>query len=165
MVLPALNEQDTVGAIVAAIRSVLMDADHRLVDELIVLDSGSTDATSAVARQAGAQVVHVDDVLAELPSVPGKGEALWRSVAATSGDIVVFVDADLLQFSASTVTGLLHPLLAEPTIALVKATYDRPLGRRAGPTRGRRSGHRARGATPAQLALAVAGRVRAAPGR
>ena len=140
VVLPALNEQDTVGAIVAAIRSVLMDVDHRLVDELIVLDSGSTDATSAVARQAGAQVVHVDDVLAELPSVPGKGEALWRSVAATSGDIVVFVDADLLQFSASTVTGLLHPLLAEPTIALVKATYDRPLadGARVHPAGGGR---------------------------
>jgi len=140
VVLPALNEQDTVGAIVAEVRSVLVDVDHPLVDELIVLDSGSTDATSAVARRAGAEVVHVDDVLAEWPSLPGKGEALWRSVAATSGDIVVFVDADLLQFSASTVTGLLHPLLADPGLALVKATYDRPLadGARVHPAGGGR---------------------------
>jgi glucosyl-3-phosphoglycerate synthase len=140
VVLPARNEQETVGAIVSAVRRDLMDGAHELVDELVVVDSGSTDATSDIARRAGARVVHVDDVLADLPSVLGKGEALWRAVAATHGDVVVFVDADLLEFSSSTVTGLLAPMLGDPGLALVKATYDRPLadGARVHPAGGGR---------------------------
>jgi len=127
VVLPALNEAGTVGALVATIRRQLIEVDQPLVDELVVLDSGSTDATAEVAAAAGARVVHCDDVLPDLPSVPGKGEALWRSLAATSGDLVVFVDADLLAFESSFVTGLVGPLLTDPSIEFVKATYDRPL--------------------------------------
>ena len=127
VVLPALNEAATVGAIVGSIRRNLMDVDRPLVDELVVLDSGSTDATAEVAARAGAVVVHRDDVLPELPSVPGKGEALWRSLAVTTGDLVVFVDADLLAFEPTFITGLLGPLLTEGSTDLVKATYDRPL--------------------------------------
>ncbi len=140
VVLPARNEEQTVGAIVSAVRLDLMDGAHPLVDELVVVDSGSSDATSDVARQAGARVVQVDEVLADLPSVLGKGEALWRAVAATTGDLVVFVDADLLEFSSSTVTGLLAPMLRDPGLALVKATYDRPLadGARVHPAGGGR---------------------------
>ena len=92
-----------------------MDVPWPLVDEIVVLDSGSTDATAAVARAAGARVVHRDDVLPDVPSVPGKGEALWRSLAATTGDIVVFVDADLLAFQSDYVTGLIGPLLTDPS--------------------------------------------------
>lgn len=127
VVLPALDEESTVGAIVDTIRRRLMDVPHPLVDELVVLDSGSTDDTAAVARSAGARVVHRDEVLPEVPSVPGKGEALWRSMAATTGDVVVFVDADLTAFHACFVTGLLGPLLTDPSVAFVKAMYDRPL--------------------------------------
>lgn len=127
VVLPALDEESTVGAIVETIRTRLVDVPRPLVDELVVLDSGSTDATSAVARAAGARVVHRDEVLPDVPSVTGKGEALWRSLAATSGDLVVFVDADLTSFEACFVTGLLGPLLTDPSIAFVKAMYDRPL--------------------------------------
>lgn len=126
VVLPALNEEATVGAIVATIRRELVDR-VALVDELIVMDSASTDATAAVAAAAGARVVHIDDVLPGPAFVPGKGEVLWKALYATTGDIVVYVDADLEQFSARFVSGLLGPLLEDPTVHYVKATYDRPL--------------------------------------
>lgn len=127
VVLPALDEASTVGGIVDAVRRDLMDVAWPLVDEIVVLDSGSSDATAAVSRAAGARVVHRDDVLPSVPSVPGKGEALWRSLAATTGDIVVFIDADLLAFRSDYITGLIGPLLTDPSIHLVKAMYDRPL--------------------------------------
>jgi glucosyl-3-phosphoglycerate synthase len=140
VVIPALDEEATVGAVVAAIHDGLVDVPRPLVDELVVVDSFSTDATAAVAARAGARVVGLDEVLGNLPTVPGKGEALWRGLAATTGDVVVFVDADLLAFEASTVTGLLGPLLTDPGVQLVKATYDRPLadGARVHPAGGGR---------------------------
>lgn len=131
VVLPALNEEATVGAIVAVIRRELMEK-IRLVDELVVIDSGSTDATAAVARAAGARVVHRDAILPRIPALPGKGEVLWRSLLVTSGEIVCFVDADLKDFSADFVSGTVGPLLTDPTVQFVKAMYDRPLGDSAG---------------------------------
>jgi glucosyl-3-phosphoglycerate synthase len=126
VVLPALNEQDTVGAIVAAIRTRLMER-HGLVDELVVMDSGSTDGTYDAAVEAGAKVVRREEVLSEFEPLPGKGEVLWRSLAATTGDVLVFIDSDLRDFTTSFVTGLLGPLLTDRSVQLVKATYDRPL--------------------------------------
>ncbi|AXK36807.1 glucosyl-3-phosphoglycerate synthase [Streptomyces armeniacus] len=128
VVLPALNEERTVGEIVSVIRRELMTEAVPLVDELVVLDSGSTDRTAAVAGDAGAKVVHRDEVLPRLPALPGKGEVLWRSLLATNGEIVCFVDADLRDFSARFVSGVVGPLLTEPDVRLVKAMYDRPLG-------------------------------------
>lgn len=132
VVLPALNEEETVGEIVAIIRRELMTRKVPLVDEIVVIDSGSTDRTSEVAADAGARVVHRDDILPRLPAVPGKGEVLWRSLLVTSGDIVAFVDADLKEFSADFVSGIVGPLLTDPGVDLVKAMYDRPLGSAAG---------------------------------
>jgi glucosyl-3-phosphoglycerate synthase len=126
VVLPALNEAETVGDIVTTIRRELMEK-VQLVDELVVIDSGSTDATGEVARRAGARVVHRDAILPRIPAVPGKGEVLWRSLLVTSGDIVCFVDADLRDFSSDFVSGIVGPLLTEPDVDLVKAMYDRPL--------------------------------------
>ena len=126
VVLPALNEQTTVGRIVQVIRRDLLDR-RGLVDELVVVDSGSTDGTIAVAREAGARVVRREDVLSDLPVRSGKGEVLWRSLAATTGDVIAFVDSDLSDFTSSFVTGLLGPLLTDPAVQFVKATYDRPL--------------------------------------
>jgi glucosyl-3-phosphoglycerate synthase len=126
VVLPALNEEATVGAIVGAIRAELVDR-HAIVDDLTVIDSGSTDRTTEVAVAAGAKVVHRDEILPRLPAVRGKGEVLWRSLLATSGDLVVFVDADLERFRPEIVVGLLGPLLADPSVELVKGLYDRPL--------------------------------------
>lgn len=126
VVLPARNEQATVGDIVSVIRTELVEASG-LVDELVVMDSRSTDATARVAAEAGAEVFAVDAVLPYLGMRDGKGEALWKSLAVTSGELVVFLDADLQGFSSGYVTGLLGPLLADPGVAFVKAAYERPL--------------------------------------
>ncbi len=131
VVLPALDEERTVGAIVAEIRRTLMER-VPLVDELVVIDSGSADRTAEVARRAGARVVHRDAILPRLPALPGKGEVLWRSLLVTGGDIVAFVDADLREFSADFVTGIVGPLLTDPDVHFVKAMYDRPLGAASG---------------------------------
>jgi glucosyl-3-phosphoglycerate synthase len=128
VVLPARNEAATVGAIVTELGRLLVGSDGSgLVDQILVVDSGSTDETAARAAAAGAEVVRQGDLLPELGDRPGKGEALWKSLAATSGDLIVFIDADLVSFSADYVTGLLGPLLTDPTVAFVKGTYDRPL--------------------------------------
>ncbi|MBT2505319.1 glucosyl-3-phosphoglycerate synthase [Streptomyces sp. ISL-98] len=131
VVLPALDEEATVGEIVTVIRRELMEA-VPLVDELVVVDSGSKDRTAEVAAAAGARVVHRDDILPRIPAAPGKGEVLWRSLLVTTGDIVCFVDADLKDFSASFVSGIVGPLLTDPDVQFVKAMYDRPLGAAAG---------------------------------
>ncbi|MFI6062006.1 glucosyl-3-phosphoglycerate synthase [Streptomyces sp. NPDC051286] len=131
VVLPALNEEATVGAIVETIRVELMEK-VPLVDELLVIDSGSTDGTAEVARKAGARVVHRDAILPRIPALPGKGEVLWRSLLVTSGEIVCFIDADLRDFSAEFVSGIVGPLLTDPEVQFVKAMYDRPLGDTAG---------------------------------
>lgn len=123
VVLPALNEEATVAAVVASIRPLL----GTLVDELVVLDSGSTDATAARARAAGADVVTREQAVPELEPVPGKGECLWRSLAVTTGDIVAFVDSDLIDPDPLFVPKLLGPLLTVDGMHLVKAYYRRPL--------------------------------------
>ncbi|MER7826598.1 MULTISPECIES: glucosyl-3-phosphoglycerate synthase [unclassified Streptomyces] len=133
VVLPALDEEATVGAIVEVIRRELIEGlPTPLVDELVVVDSGSADRTAEVAAKAGARVVHRDEILPRVPALPGKGEVLWRSLLATHGDIVCFVDADLRDFSAAFVSGIVGPLLTDPDVHFVKAMYDRPLGERPG---------------------------------
>ncbi|MFJ7238615.1 glucosyl-3-phosphoglycerate synthase [Streptomyces olivaceus] len=136
VVLPALDEEATVGGIVAVIRRELMER-APLVDEIVVVDSGSGDRTSQVAAAAGARVVHRDAILPRIPAVPGKGEVLWRSLLVTGGDIVCFVDADLREFSPDFVSGIVGPLLTDPDVHLVKAMYDRPLTVSDGPAAGR----------------------------
>jgi glucosyl-3-phosphoglycerate synthase len=128
VVIPARNEEATVGAIVTAIREELQGV---LVDEILVVDSRSTDATAEVAAAAGARVVAQDAVYPALEGQQGKGEALWKGVAATTGDLVVFVDGDLHDFTTDYVTGLLGPLLTDPSVAYVKGFYHRPLGAEA----------------------------------
>lgn len=126
VVLPALDEESTVGGIVEVIRRELMER-LPLVDELVVVDSGSADSTAEVAAEAGATVVHRDAILPGLPAVPGKGEVLWRSLLVTTGAIVCFIDADLREFDPAFVSGIVGPLLTDPDLQLVKAMYDRPL--------------------------------------
>ena len=127
VIIPARDEESTVGAIVASIRAELMSGPMPLVDELVVVDSDSSDATARVAREAGARVVATTEVLADIPTVAGKGEAMWRGLAATEGDVVVFLDADLRSFTPDYVVALLGPILSDPSVHLVKACYDRPL--------------------------------------
>jgi len=127
VIIPARDEEVTVGSIVAMVRQDLMTGAFPLVDDLVVVDSDSLDRTATVARNAGARVVATTDVLPEIPTVAGKGEAMWRGLEATHGDIVVFIDADLESFTPDYVVGLLGPILSDPDIHLVKACYDRPL--------------------------------------
>ncbi|MEU8301656.1 glucosyl-3-phosphoglycerate synthase [Micromonospora sp. NPDC048909] len=131
VVLPARNEEATVGAIVSTIREHLMDR-VALVDELIVVDSRSTDRTARVARAAGAEVVSQDAMTRGLPRLTGKGDALWAGLAAAEGDVVAFIDADLREFRPHFVTGLLGPLLTDPSVDFVKGFYHRPLVGTAG---------------------------------
>jgi glucosyl-3-phosphoglycerate synthase len=123
VVLPALNEEATVGQVVESVTPLL----GGLVDELVVMDSGSTDRTAEVAAAAGARVVRREDVLPELEPLPGKGEVLWRALAATTGDLIVFLDADLVEPDPDFVPALLGPLLTVADVHLVKGFYRRPL--------------------------------------
>lgn len=126
--LPALNEASTIAPIVSAIvRHLMAPKGPPLVDELIVVDDHSTDATAQVAAGAGAEVLRVADILAEEGPGRGKGNVLWKTVAASSGDIVVWCDTDLTSFTPSYVTRLVAPLLQHEHIEMVKGFYERPL--------------------------------------
>jgi glucosyl-3-phosphoglycerate synthase len=123
VVIPARDEERTVAQVVSAI--VQLAADTGLIDEVVVMDSDSTDATAQVAAEAGATVHHANQVVPDLGTFPGKGEALWKSLLVTKGDLLVFVDADLTHWGPHFVTGLLGPLLADPHVLLVKGFYER----------------------------------------
>ncbi len=124
--LPARNEALTLGAILDVVVNELMTPAAAVVDELLVLDDGSTDATARVAATHGARVVAVDEILAALGPGRGKGNVLWRSLAASRGDLIVWCDADVTSFSARYVTSLLTPLITDPLVGFVKGFYERP---------------------------------------
>ena len=125
--LPALNVGDTVGPIVAALRARLVE-ETPLVSEIVVVNSDSADDTRAAAEGAGARVVDDREILPELGRGRGKGEAMWKSLAVLRGDIVVWLDADVVDFDPAFVTGLVGPLLDDPEVGYVKALYRRALG-------------------------------------
>lgn len=126
LVLPARDEAATVGDIVTRVRAELVER-AALVDEVVVIDSDSTDDTAAIARAAGAVVHASADVRPDLGSHVGKGEAMWKALFVTSGDVLAFMDADLTEWDTHFVTGLLGPLLTDDRVDLVKGFYDRPL--------------------------------------
>jgi glucosyl-3-phosphoglycerate synthase len=126
VVLPARDEAATIGQIVTTVRETLLERTG-LVDEILVVDSRSGDDTARIAASAGAIVVHQDEVLGDMPPAHGKGEALWKGLAASTGEIVVAIDADLHDVEPGFVSGLLGPLLDNPGVAFVKGFYHRPL--------------------------------------
>ncbi|WP_052665537.1 glucosyl-3-phosphoglycerate synthase [Nitriliruptor alkaliphilus] len=126
VVIPARDEVATVGKVAGTFVDDLGGPDG-LVDEVLVVDADSADGTADAARAAGARVVRQADVLPEAGTAAGKGEALWKGLAATTGDLVCFVDADIVDVDPRFVVGLVGPLLTEPSVSYVKATYDRPL--------------------------------------
>jgi nucleotide-binding universal stress UspA family protein len=126
LVLPTLNESETIGPIVRrAVRE--MQERYPLVDEILVIDSDSTDDTVAIAEREGARVLQHSAVLPRYGSFRGKGEALWKSLFETSGDIVVWADTDVRNWHHRMVYGTLGPLLVEPRLQYVKGYYQRPI--------------------------------------
>ncbi len=129
--LPARDEEDTVGAIVDLVQRELVER-TRLVDEILVIDDRSIDGTAKRAADAGARVVSTEEILPAFDDLGGKGDALWRSVFAAEGDIIVWCDADIRDFGARFVLGLVGPLLTRSDVGFVKGYYDRPLDGRHG---------------------------------
>ena len=128
MCIPARNEAATIGGLIAGLA-----ADRgRSFDELIVVDHGSHDGTAERARRAGAHVLRADDIASDWGPAQGKGDVLWRSLLASSGDIVVWLDADLEQLPHGTVDRLVRPLADDPDVVLVKGAFLRSLDGRRG---------------------------------
>lgn len=123
VVLPARNEAATIAGVIDSITPMA----GGLVDEIVVMDGGSTDGTAAIAADRGARVHDDLGVLAEHGPALGKGDALWRALSVTSGDLVVYVDTDIRNPDHRFVSGILTPLLIDPEVSFVKAFYDRPI--------------------------------------
>jgi glucosyl-3-phosphoglycerate synthase len=124
--LPALNEAETVGKIIQTIKHKLFDK-IPLLDEIVLIDSGSTDDTVKIAEDIGIPIYVHQDILPEHGGFRGKGEALWKSLFVLKGDIIAWVDTDIHNFYPGFVYGLLGPLLREPEIQYVKGFYRRPI--------------------------------------
>jgi len=124
--IPTLNEEKTIGKEIVIFRSELMEQ-YPLIDELAVIDSGSTDRTLEVAASFGADVYLSAEILPRWGFKRGKGENLWKAIYQLKGDIIVYVDADIKNIHPRFVYGLVAPLIYRPEIKYVKAFYDRPL--------------------------------------
>lgn len=124
--IPTLNEAATIGKEVVIFKSELMSR-YPLLDEIAVVDSGSTDDTREVAASFGADVYLAEEILPEVGSKRGKGENLWKAIYQLKGDVIVYVDADIKNIHPRFAYGLLAPLVYRPEIKYVKAFYDRPL--------------------------------------
>ncbi len=124
--LPTLNEEKTIGKEIVIMRSELMTR-YPLLDEIVVIDSGSTDKTRKIARAYGVKVVEANDILPHLEKYKGKGENLWKALFVTRGDIIIYIDADIKNIHHRFAYGLLGPLLLSDNIRFTKAFYDRPI--------------------------------------
>lgn len=126
LALPALNEQETVGKVLRTIKKKLMD-DVPILDEMVLIDSNSTDRTREIAIDMGIPVYTHQDLLPEMEPRTGKGEALWKSLLVTKGDIIAWIDTDIVNIHPRFVYGVLGPLLLNRSIQFVKGFYRRPL--------------------------------------
>jgi len=124
--LPTLNEQRTIAKEIVIMKSELMTR-HPLIDEIVVIDSGSTDNTRDIARSYDVMVYEADDILPDLEQYKGKGENLWKALYVTQGDIIIYIDADIKNIHHRFAYGLLGPLLLSDQIRFSKAFYDRPI--------------------------------------
>lgn len=124
--LPALNEEESVGHVINTIKNALMKR-VPLLDEIVLIDSDSMDRTREIAEGLGIPVHIHQKILPQYGSRPGKGEALWKSLYCTSGDIIIWIDTDIVNIHPRFVYGLIAPLLLRQEIQFVKGFYRRPL--------------------------------------
>jgi nucleotide-binding universal stress UspA family protein len=124
--LPTLNEEATIGTIIETIKGELMER-YPLLDEMVLIDSGSTDYTAEIAQRQGVPVCFEREVLPRCGALQGKGEALWKSLYILEGDIIVWIDTDIRNIHPRFVYGLIGPLLRRKGIRYVKGFYRRPL--------------------------------------
>lgn len=139
LVLPALNEEATVGTVISTVQKMMVEK-FPLLDEIILMDSNSTDRTREIASSLGVPVYTHQDLLPQYGARAGKGEALWKSLYVTKGDIVIWIDSDIVNIHPRFVYGVLGPLLQDPRVQFVKGFYQRPLrsGRKVSSTGGGR---------------------------
>ncbi|MCW5874973.1 MAG: glucosyl-3-phosphoglycerate synthase [Anaerolineales bacterium] len=126
LAMPSLNEEATVGKVIRTVKKALMER-VPLVDEIVLIDSGSTDRTRTIAEKLDVPVYVHQELLPEYGARAGKGEALWKSLYATRGDIVAWIDTDIVNIDPRFVYGLLGPLLVNPELQFIKGFYRRPL--------------------------------------
>jgi glucosyl-3-phosphoglycerate synthase len=126
LALPALNEEATVGKVITTLKHALMEK-APLLDEIVLIDSNSTDRTREIAAELGVPVFIHQELLPDLGAQRGKGEALWKSLLVTRGDIIVWIDTDIVNIHPRFVYGVLGPMLVDPRIQFVKGFYRRPL--------------------------------------
>lgn len=126
LALPALNEDDTVGKVITTARRELMER-VPLLDEIVLIDSNSRDKTRDIARKLGVPVYIHQEELPNYGARTGKGEALWKSLYLTQGDIVLWIDTDIVNIHPRFIYGILGPLLLRPDIVFVKGYYRRPI--------------------------------------
>ncbi len=126
LALPALNEEETVGRVIRTIKDALMTR-VPLLDEIVLVDSDSSDRTREIAQEMDVPVHIHQQVLPTLGPRAGKGEALWKSLYLTCGDIVIWIDTDIVNIHPRFVYGLVGPLILHPEIQFVKGFYRRPL--------------------------------------
>lgn len=126
LALPALNEEATVGRVIGTVKKALME-DVQLLDEIVLIDSNSSDRTREIARDLDVPVYIHQEILSRLGARRGKGEALWKSLLVTGGDIVAWIDTDIANIDPRFVYGIIGPLIVNPAIQFVKGFYRRPL--------------------------------------
>lgn len=126
LALPALNEEETVGNVIETVRHALVD-EVPLLDEVVLIDSNSSDRTRDIAASLDIPVFVHQQLLPDLGPRQGKGEALWKSLLVTRGDLLAWIDTDIVNIHPRFIYGILGPLLLSPRIQFVKGFYRRPL--------------------------------------
>ncbi len=126
LALPALNEEETVGKVIRMMKKELIEK-FPLLDEIVLIDSNSTDRTRQIAKKEGVPVYVHQELITRLGARRGKGEALWKSLLVTRGDIIVWVDTDIVNIHPRFVYGIIGPILLNQQVQFVKGFYRRPL--------------------------------------